>query len=178
MTSVDGVGVQTDLFGAEQLERSAERVLMSLNPEYYDLIWQRLKTHEFRRRYLAGRPTSWFVYLTTPVSTLAAVIELDEAVVETPRAIADIAERANPGNGASVHAYLNDLERGFALPIRTVREYDGFDAEKLGTMLGGFHAPQGYTLVDKHPKWVQVCDQLRQRAVVRELVVEHPSPVL
>jgi predicted transcriptional regulator len=169
--------VQTDLFGAEQLERPAERVLMSLNPEYYELIWQRLKTHEFRRRYLAGRSTTWFVYLTAPVSTLAAVIELDEAVVDTPRAIADIAERANPGNGTSVYAYLEDLERGYALPIRTVREYEGFTAEQLSTMLDGFHPPQGYTLIDKHPKWVHVCDQLIQQPVARDLVVEHPSSV-
>jgi predicted transcriptional regulator/transcriptional regulator with XRE-family HTH domain len=130
--------VQTDLFGTEPLERPAERVLMSLNSEYYELIWQGLKTHEFRRRYLAGRPTTWFVYLTAPTSTLAAVIELDEAVVESPRAIADIAERANTGNGASVFAYLEDLERGYALPIRTVREYEGFTAERLDTMLDGF----------------------------------------
>ena len=52
----DGVGVQ-DLFGPADLDRPVERVLMSLNPQYYELIWQRLKRHEFRRRYLAGRPT-------------------------------------------------------------------------------------------------------------------------
>ncbi|MGH4019963.1 MAG: hypothetical protein ACRDT0_12135 [Pseudonocardiaceae bacterium] len=34
-----------------------ERVLMSLKPEYYELMWQGLKTHEFRRRYLKGQPT-------------------------------------------------------------------------------------------------------------------------
>jgi predicted transcriptional regulator len=169
--------VQTDLFGTEHLERPAERVLMSLNPEYYELMWQRLKTHEFRRRYLANRPTTWFVYLTVPTSKLAAVIELDEAVVDTPRAIADIAERANPGNGESVHAYLQDLERGYALPIRTVCEYEGFSADQLASMMDGFHPPQGYTLIDKHPKWVRVCDQLVQTPVVRELVVEHHSPV-
>jgi predicted transcriptional regulator len=160
--------VRTDLVGTE-------RVLMSLNPEYYDLIWQRLKTHEFRRRYLAGRPTTWFVYLTAPASALAAVIELNAAVVDTPRAIADIAERAKPGNGASVHAYLRDLERGYALPIRTVREYEGLTAERLATVLGGFDPPRGYTLVDEHPEWVRVCEQFIRTPVVRELVVRQPA---
>ncbi|MGH3565800.1 MAG: hypothetical protein ACRDRH_07155 [Pseudonocardia sp.] len=166
--------MQTDLFGTD-LPR--ERVLMSLNPEYYELMWQRLKTHEFRRRYLAGRPTTWYVYLTAPTSRLAAVIDLDEAVADSPQAIAAIAEHANPGNGESVYAYLKDLERGYALPIRTVREYEGFTAEQLATMLDGFHPPQGYTLIDKHPKWVRVCDQLAQAPVMRELVVAHPAPV-
>lgn len=118
-----------------------------------------------------------YVYLTAPTSRLAAVIDLDEAVVDGPQAIAAIAERANPGNGESVYAYLKDLERGYALPIRTVREYEGFTAEQLATMLDGFHPPQGYTLIDKHPKWVRVCDQLTQAPVVRELVVDHPAPV-
>ncbi|WP_260478900.1 hypothetical protein [Kibdelosporangium aridum] len=58
-----------------------ERVLMSLKPEYYELMWQGLKTHEFRRRYLKGQPTTWYVYLTAPVSKLIAVIDLGEAVV-------------------------------------------------------------------------------------------------
>ncbi|HKS50104.1 MAG TPA: hypothetical protein VJT49_34365 [Amycolatopsis sp.] len=35
------------------------RVLMSLKPEYYELMWQGLKTHEFRRRYGKGQPTTW-----------------------------------------------------------------------------------------------------------------------
>lgn len=163
-----------DLFGADL---PGERVLMSLKPEYYELMWQRLKTHEFRRRYLKGRPTTWYVYLTVPVSKLAAVIELGEAVVDTPRAIAAIAERANPGNGESVYAYLQDVEQGYALPIRTVREYPGFTADELATMLDGFQPPQGYTLIDKHQKWVRVCDQLTQAPVVREFVLPHPISV-
>ncbi len=37
---------------------------MSLKPEYYELMWQGLKTHEFRRRYLKAQPTTWYVYLS------------------------------------------------------------------------------------------------------------------
>jgi predicted transcriptional regulator len=169
--------VQDDLFGTAEVDLPVERVLMSLNPEYYELIWQRLKRHEFRRRYLAGRPTTWFVYLTAPVSTLAAVIDLDEAVVASPTRIAEIAEQARVGNGESVFEYLKDLENGFALPIKKVREFPGFTAEELTGMLGTFHPPQGYTLVDKNPTLAGVCDKLMSAEPVRELVVEHPTPV-
>lgn len=166
-----------DLFAAADVPLPPERVLMSLNPQYYDLIWQRLKRHEFRRRFLQGRPVTWLVYLTAPVSKLAAVIDLDEAIVDTPQRIADLAEQANPGNGTSVFGYLKDLERGFALPIKKVREYGGFTADELADMLGGFHPPQGYTLIDKHPTLAGVCDKLISTNVTRELVVEHPVPV-
>lgn len=169
--------MQDDLFGTAEFDLPVERVLMSLNPEYYDLIWQRLKRHEFRRRYLADRPTTWFVYLTAPVSKLAAAIDLDEAVVASPTRIAEIAEQARVGNGESVLEYLKDLENGFALPIKKVREFPGFTAEELTDMLGKFHPPQGYTLVDKNPALASVCDKLTAAEPVRELVVEHPASV-
>ena len=73
--------VQQDLFGdrceyGDRGERPAEPVLMALHAEYYELIWRGLKTHEFRRRFLEGRPARWFVYLNAPVSRLTAVIDL------------------------------------------------------------------------------------------------------
>lgn len=95
--------------------------------------------------------------------------------VGTPRSITDIAERANPGNGESVYAYLQDVEQAHAMPIRTIREYPGFTADELATMLDGFQPPQGYTLIDKHENWARVCDQLTQAPVVRELDVQHPA---
>jgi len=169
--------VQDDLFGAAEVDLPVKRVLMSLNPEYYDLIWQRLKRHEFRRRYLTGQPTTWFVYLTAPVSRLAAVIDLDTAIVASPARVADIAEQAREGNGASVFEYLKDLDNGFALPIRRVREFPGFAAGELTELLGKFHPPQGYTLIDNHPSLAAVCDKLIASDPERELVVEHPASV-
>lgn len=151
------------------------RVLMSLKPEYYELMWQGLKTHEFRRRYLKSQPTTWYVYLTAPVSKLIAVIDLDEAVVGPPRSLAGIAERANPGNGESVYAYLHDVELAHAMPIRTIREYPGFTADELAAMLDGFQPPRGYTLIDQHDDWARVCDQLTEAPVVREFVVRQPT---
>jgi predicted transcriptional regulator len=70
---------------------------MALKPEFYDLIWAGLKTHEFRRRFVEDRAVRWFVYLTAPVSRLAAVIDLGPAVVDAPGRIAAIAETARPG---------------------------------------------------------------------------------
>lgn len=168
---------QDDLFSAADVDLPVqpERVLMSLNPEYYDLIWQGLKRHEFRRRYLAGKPTTWFVYLTAPVSKLAAEIDLDTAITDTPVRIAQIAEQARVGNGASVYEYLKDLDRGFAIPIMRVREYAGFTSGELAEMLGGFHPPQGYTLIDRHPDLASVCDKLTATDVSRELAVEHAA---
>ncbi|MGH3719153.1 MAG: hypothetical protein ACRDRI_10010 [Pseudonocardiaceae bacterium] len=167
--------MQEDLFGNPELTPRPEPVVMSLNAEYYELMWRGLKRHEFRRRYLAGCRTTWYVYLTAPVSRLTAVIDLDEAIVDIPQRIAEIAERTRVGNGASVYEYLRDLEHGFAIPITRVREYPGFTAAELTDMLGSFHPPQGYILVAKHPAWLAVCEKLTSTDTVREMIVRHPA---
>jgi hypothetical protein len=97
MTTGGPVAGQLGLFGDAVPDAVPEPVLMALHGEYYDLIWQGLKTHEFRRRFLEGRATRWFVYLNAPVSRLAAVIDLGPAVAGSPEEVAAIAERMRPG---------------------------------------------------------------------------------
>jgi predicted transcriptional regulator len=174
MVFVMGIGgaapQQQDLFGDAA---GAEPVLMALHTEYYELIWRGLKTHEFRRRFLEGRPTRWFVYLNAPVSRLAAVIDLGPAVVEAPERIAAIAERAREGNGASVLEYVQDLERAFAIPILHVSEYPGLSAEELRGELGSFHPPQGYVRLRQHPQLLAVCEKAAADTPVRQIPVHH-----
>lgn len=160
--------MQEALFDIAEAPRPPVPVVMSLNPEYYDLIWADLKTHEFRRRFLEGQAATWYVYLTAPVSRLCAVIDLDAAVVDSPKAIAAIAEAVRPGNGASVFEYLADKEQGFAIPIRSVREFPGFTGAELEGMLGSFHPPQGYIRIADRPEWAAVCDKLISQPVERE----------
>lgn len=165
---------QDDLFGASGNKPKPEPVMMALHNEYYELIWQGLKTHEFRRRFLSGQPTRWFVYLNAPVSRLGAVIDLATAIVDKPEVIAAIAERARPGNGASVLEYVQDLEKAFALPILHVREYSGLSLAELRDELGKFHPPQGYIRLGQHPELMRVCEKLLSGDPTRQKAVQHP----
>src|SRR6266487_115640 len=172
-----GVGgsdaMQEDLFGGDGLGTRTEPVLMALQPEYYELIWRGLKTHEFRRRFLEGRAARWFVYLNAPVSRLAAVIVLGPAVVDTPDRIAALADRVRAGNGASVLDYLRDLYRAYAIPILRVSEYPGLSAEELREELGQFHPPQGYVRLNQHPELLQACEKVAGEVPVRQMAVHH-----
>lgn len=165
--------LQEGLFAAPEYLGGGEPVLMALNPKFYELIWRGLKTHEFRRRFVEGRPVRWFVYLNAPVSRLAAVIDLGPAIVDVPERIAAIAETARAGNGASVLGYVRDLERAFAIPILSVTEYPGIPVAKLHAELGGFHPPQGYVRLGQHPSLLGVCEQMTANPPVRTLRV-HP----
>jgi predicted transcriptional regulator len=148
-----------------------EPVLMALKPEFYELIWEGQKTHEFRRRFLRDRPVRWFVYLTDPVSRLSAVISLGPAIVDMPERIAEIAEAARPGNGASVLAYVQDLAEAFAIPILSVTEYAGVPATGLRAELGAFHPPQGYVRLARNRSLLAVCERMASGNPLRELRV-------
>jgi predicted transcriptional regulator len=162
--------LQQELFAAPG-RSGAEPVLMALKPEFYELIWQGLKTHEFRRRFLRERPSRWFVYLTAPVSRLTAVVDLAAAITDIPEQIAAIVEAMRPGNGASFLAYVQDLDQAFAMPILKVREYPGVPASELQAELGAFHPPQGYVRLAQRPALLTVCERMASGDPVRELTV-------
>ncbi|MDG4795145.1 hypothetical protein [Micromonospora sp. WMMD1082] len=167
---------QPTLFGPDDpimAPDQAEPVLMALHAEYYDLIWARLKTHEFRRRFLDGRAVQWFVYLNAPESRLAAVIDLAPAVVDSPDRIAAIAEGARPGNGASVLEYVRDLDRAYAIPILRVREYPGIVLDRIRREVGGFHPPQGYVRLRQHRELLRLGESLMADPPTREIIVHH-----
>ncbi|GAA0979434.1 hypothetical protein GCM10009555_044130 [Acrocarpospora macrocephala] len=177
MVRVMGIGgvapQQEGLFGDAGSGDVPEPVLMALHAEYYELIWRGLKRHEFRRRFLEGRSTRWFVYLNAPVSRLAAVIDLGPAVVDAPQQIAAIAEQARTGNGASVLEYVQDLERAFAIPILHVAEYPGLSAAELRDELGAFHPPQGYVRLNQHPRLLAICEKVSAETPIRRMSVHH-----
>ncbi|WP_326820988.1 hypothetical protein [Streptosporangium sp. NBC_01756] len=166
--------MQKALFGDSSTD--AEPIVMSLYAEYYDLIWQGLKRHEFRRRFLSGTPTTWFVYLNAPVSRLCAVIDLGPAIVDTPEKVAAIAERTRVGNGASVLEYVQDLEQAYAIPILSVREYKGLSADDLRDQLGSWHPPQSYMRL-RNPgnlDMLRICEKLIAEDPLRQVTVHHP----
>ncbi|MGW5383974.1 hypothetical protein [Nocardia sp. NPDC003963] len=148
------------------------RILMSLHAEYYDLILGGEKVYEYRKRYPTTGASSWYVYLTAPTSVLTAVIDLAAPITGTPAEIAEIAERARPGNGASVYDYLAPAGHGIALPIVRVRQYPGLTAEELTAALGKWHPPQGQMLIDRHPRLAKLCDELTSAPIVRERHVQ------
>lgn len=173
VASSEPVRAQGEFFDVPLRGTGAEPVLMALKPEFYDLIWAGLKTHEFRRRFVDDRDVRWFVYLTAPVSRLAAVIDLGPAVVDAPERIAAIAEAARPGNGPSVLAYVRDLDRAFAIPIRGVAEYSGVPLGELRRELGGFQPPQGFVRLVRHDRLLAVCERMAAVIPVRSMRLDN-----
>ena len=148
---------------------------MALEPAYYELIWARAKRHEFRRRFLTGTPVSWPVFLTAPASALAAVIDLQPAIVDEPCWIAALAEQARPGNGASVYACLRDLPRGYAMPITRVQQYPAHPLHVLRVQIPDFPRPHGRTVIEDHSPLGAVYDTFTANPPLREMTIQHMS---
>lgn len=165
--------MQEPLFEREAAGVEPEPILMTLHAEYYDLMWRGLKRHEFRRRFLAGRPVMWWVYLNAPVSRLCSIVDLGPAIVGSPQEVAEIAEHVRPGNGAGVLEYVRDLEQAYAIPILRVREYEGLSAEELRAQLGSWHPPQGYMLL-RNPGNLDIwrlCEKIAGGEPIRQMTV-------
>ncbi|MET7949081.1 hypothetical protein [Micromonospora sp. NPDC005324] len=164
--------VQESLFGEGDPLAGPEPVLMALNPDYYALFWRHAKVHEFRRRFIQGQPTRWFVYLTAPASRLGPVIDLAPAIVDSPARIAEIADRVRQGNGSTVLEYVKDLDQAFAIPVRRIREYPGLSLAEVRAELGRFHPPQGYVRLRQHPTLLRLCERIAAGEPVREMAID------
>ncbi|MDO3410480.1 hypothetical protein QWJ34_11980 [Saccharibacillus sp. CPCC 101409] len=104
------------------------------------------KRHEFRRRFAAG-PVRAFLYLGAPVGAIAAYAEFGEPIAGTPEELAALAEDDEPGSFADTLAYFAGTDRGFAIPVRSVRAIDPLPLAELRGRFG-FAAPRSYRRLD------------------------------
>ena len=109
--------MQDDLFGAADLDLPVERerVLMSLNPQYYELIWQRLKRHEFRQ----DLPYPKKQRRLPRVLSLGEVAQLIDAAGNLQQRLQSAVYRmaqsfkSQPGNGAVLAGEWNCVGNGY-----------------------------------------------------------------
>ena len=111
------------------------------------------------------------MFLNAPTSALTAVINLAPAIMDEPRRLADLAERARPGNGATVYAYLRDQPHGYAMPITRVREYPVHPLNVLREQIPYFPHPRGYTVIDDDSPLASVYDTFTANPPLREMTL-------
>jgi hypothetical protein len=115
------------------------------------------------------------VILTAPTSALAAVIDLQPAIVDEPSRIAELADQTRPGNGASVYAYLHDLPHGYTLPITRVRKFSTHPLHVLREQIPDFPRPRGHTVIEDHSPLAAVYDTFTANPPLREMTIQPMS---
>ncbi|MDX7997789.1 hypothetical protein FE394_00890 [Xenorhabdus sp. Reich] len=126
--------------------KQEDYIVLSLHDNAWKKVLSGEKKYEFRRRF-RRKNTFAFVYVTTPVKAIKGAMLLGEPIPGTARYIADIAEKAIPGNGQSVFDYFEEKDFGLAIPIIKVIETPKISLDYLREKYN-FVAPQFYLKLD------------------------------
>ena len=124
-------------------------LLISLKPQYSDLIFSGLKKAELRRKgpiSLAGRDA--FIYVTSPVMQLKGGFHIGEILSGTPEEIwSEVSECAGVEK-SEFDSYYADQSVAYALRITEVWQYaDPLGLTELRSLFANFVVPQSWRYV-------------------------------
>ena len=125
---------------------SGAPLILSLRPGPYARLSEGTKLHEFRRRF-PDEATLVFLYLSAPISAVAAYAEFGRPIVGTPEELAAIAEKDEAGSYADTLDYFKGLSKGYALPLLSLREIEPMPLTELRDTFG-FRPPLSYRRVE------------------------------
>ncbi|HEU5140066.1 MAG TPA: hypothetical protein VFT51_08835 [Bacillales bacterium] len=140
-------------------------LLLSLQPEPYNQIRQGVKKYEYRRKFI-NEPSLAFVYVSSPIKAVSALVEFGRPVIDSPEYIAEIAEKEKTGSFEGTMRYLEGLEKGYAIPILSFKEIQPVSLDDLRDKFQ-FTAPQSYFYLYRKPELFTFL-KLKARNVNRE----------
>ena len=110
------------------------QVILSLKPQYVDLILSGEKAVELRNRVVRMEPgTMIWIYATRPVGGIVALAELDSVVHDTPAEIWFRFEREMCIDREHFDSYIDNRESVSALKLSSVRKLKPVDGIGLDT---------------------------------------------
>lgn len=125
-------------------------ILLSLQPQYWQLVLNGSKKYEYRRLFREDAVQA-YIYLSTPRKEIAGFIDFDIPLIRPPVEIADLAEIQSPGSRQGMMDYLGDRKQSYAIPILFHESFAPIPLSMLRERFG-FIAPQSYLVLDKHPE--------------------------
>lgn len=121
-----------------------KKILISINPEYVDLILKGEKKYEYRTKRAKEDVTSLVIYETSPVKQVVAEVEIIK-VIELP--INELWEETHKYGGinkGTFDEYFTDKEIGYAYELGKVKQYK---RPKSVEDIGIKRAPQSYCYI-------------------------------
>ena len=124
-----------------------EQAILSLKPQYVELILSGKKTVELRNRIVRMEPgTVIWIYATKPVGGIVALAELDSVVHDTPAEIWVQYGREICIDRAHFDSYINNKESVSALILSSVRKLKhSVTLDWIRRSTGNFQPPQFYS---------------------------------
>ena len=124
-----------------------DQAIISLKPQYAELILSGEKTVELRNRIVRMKPgTVIWIYATKPVGGIVALAELDSVVHDTPAEIWIRFEREMCIDRAHFDSYINNRESVSALILSSVRRLQqSVTLDRIRRSVSDFQPPQFYS---------------------------------
>lgn len=145
-------------------------VLLSITPEFAEMIAIGSKTIELRRRFPEIPEGSWiYFYVTLPVGAVqgrARVAQIDAA---TP---ATLWQRYSTKTGLArnrFNAYFAYCDKGFAVRLTGYEALGSVDLVKLRSIIPGFVAPQSYRFLDSNVQASLLTPRRYQRKTIKRM---------
>ena len=131
----------------ERVEDLVDQAIISLKPQYMDLVLSGKKTVELRNRIVRMKPrTVIWIYATKPVGGIVALAELDSVVHDTPSAIWIRYEREMCIDREHFDSYINNRKSVSALILSSVRKLShSLTLDWIRRSIGSFQPPQFYS---------------------------------
>lgn len=124
-------------------------VIMSLKPEYGELVLSGSKTVELRNRVVRIEPdTTIWIYFTSPVSKIVGVADVSSVICDSPPVIWRRFRKGMCIDRLRFDEYVGDRIRVSALVLKNVKKLD--EPVPIGgirRVVRSFHPPQFYSRV-------------------------------
>ncbi|MCG8600628.1 MAG: ASCH domain-containing protein [Verrucomicrobiales bacterium] len=133
------------------MTNEADPLLMSLKPNYADLVFSGLKTAELRRRiWREEEVRDVFLYVSSPVKELRGGFTVGEVWKGSPEEIWKVVSGFAGVSEGEFNAYFEGRKIAFALEITGVWEYARpLSLESLREKFPKFVVPQSYRYLKK-----------------------------
>ncbi|HMV65831.1 MAG TPA: hypothetical protein PKA64_03185 [Myxococcota bacterium] len=126
-------------------------MLLSVAPEFAEMIAAGTKTVELRRRFPHVPVGTWvYFYVTLPVGAVTGRARVAAIDADEPSALWTRHRAAVGLSRARFTAYFAGRDRGFAVRLEGYEALHPVGLAELRVVLAGFVAPQSYRFVDHH----------------------------
>lgn len=138
---------------------SRRYIMISLHSEYYNQLCSDQKKFEYRRGKFIKEAVHAFVYCSSPVMEVGALVELGTPISGSPHKIAEIKEKETPGSYDTMMDWMKDFKEASAVPIERVQVFKPVPLKEIKEKFPSFHPPQRFIYVDKNKELLEFLKQ-------------------
>lgn len=122
------------------------RILLSIKPEYVELIERHTKLFEFRKRKFKNVPSEILIYASAPVKKIVGIIHVRDIIEDTPIALWSRCRQYAGIKEKTFFEYFKGKNKGIAIEIKDYIKFESpVDPYKVNS---DFTPPQSYAYLD------------------------------